>query len=351
MKIGFISSDFRCHSVAYFIDEILSERYLEKHDVHLFHCSKVFDQVSQQFKNRNLAFHHIYNFVNYDGYDYVKKQDLDIAIDLGGHTANSRLLWFANKLAPIQITYLGYPDTTGLTNMDYRITDWESDPEGEDKWYTEKLIRMENGFLAYTVPTDKPEPSRNKETQELVFGSANQLQKLGPETCLKFKEALDANRTAILKLKCRGLHQDEMKDHFRETLKSYEIDTERVVLQGRDESWLDHMRWYNTIDVMLDSYPYNGVTTTFEALSMGIPVVSTYGDVHCSRVCKLINKQGFDVLVSEYEDSGRYLDNIENAVDLIENGKEYQEKRFIKNCDEVKAKVADEFWDILSNIK
>lgn len=348
MRIGFVSDNFRTHSCAYFLDEILADRFCREHNIYLFHTSPVFDQVTEQFKSRNVTFIDVSKYGTQDGYNKIKDFDLEVAIDIGGHTANSRLLWFAKRLAPIQINYLGYPNTTGLKNMDYKITDWQSDPDGAENYYTEHLLRMPHGFLAYSSPTDKPEPIERKDG-ELIFGSANQLQKLGSDTCGLFAQALETHRKSILKIKCRGIHQEEMKEHFLSNLRSYNIDTDRVILSGRDETWHDHMNWYNGIDIMIDSYPYNGVTTTCEALSMGVPVVSTYGSVHCSRACLTLGVH-YDVLASEHGDLEAYLDNLDNAVDLMELGKKCLAHRFISKSKEVNNLVSNEFWDLIRGL-
>nr|MCS5623220.1 hypothetical protein [Candidatus Neomarinimicrobiota bacterium] len=222
-----------------------------------------------------------------DVVNLIKKDNIDILVDLSGHTEKNRLTMFTYRPAPIQVTWLGYPNTTGLSSIDYRFTDDISDPIGKaDKLHSEKLVRLPKGFLCYqgnkSVPINKDPPCLKQGC--VTFGSFNNLNKMTPKTIKTWVRILQAVPNSRLLLKSTQLLDPAIKSKYLEVFNQEGISKDRIDLY----SWLpeanSHLRLYDHVDIGLDSFPYNGTTTTCEALWMGVPVITMLGDRHVSRV-------------------------------------------------------------------
>jgi predicted O-linked N-acetylglucosamine transferase (SPINDLY family) len=184
-------------------------------------------------------------------------------------------------MAPIQATYLGYPNTTGLRAMDYRLTDPIADPPGvAERFHTEKLVRFASTAWAYAPPPDSPTPARISGDDPVIFGSFNALAKLNEATLRLWREILEAVPGSRLLLKSAS---DALPGWSRH-LVAAGFPADRVKLMAPSKSVAEHLAEYARIDVALDPFPYNGTTTTCEALWMGVPVVALAGDRHAARV-------------------------------------------------------------------
>ncbi|MEE9302336.1 MAG: hypothetical protein V3U84_00990, partial [Thiotrichaceae bacterium] len=210
------------------------------------------------------------------------------------------------KPAPIQITYLGYPNTTGTDTMDYRLTDKHADPEGvTDQWYTEKLIRLPHAFLCYAPPQEAPHVNAAPclESQETWFGSFNNLAKVTSEVIRLWSKVLSAVPDSRLLLKNNSLADESTREKIYKQFAQNGVKREHIELLGQTPSLLEHLRTYHRVDIALDTYPYNGTTTTFEALWMGIPVITRFSELHAGRVGYSIMKQlGLSELTAETDD-------------------------------------------------
>ncbi|MEN9470496.1 MAG: hypothetical protein RL630_2229, partial [Verrucomicrobiota bacterium] len=217
--------------------------------------------------------------------EIIRKDAPDILIDLAGHSAMNRLPLFAKNLAPVQMTYLGYPNTTGLPAIGYRLVDETTDPTGEaDALATEKLLRFSPCAWAYEPPKDSPSPSMPDASAPITFGSFNNFLKVSAETLSTWKQLLERAPSSRLLIKSPYLEDSEVLASVREKLAASGIATDRIELLGFFASPTEHLAAYSRVDVALDTFPYNGTTTTCEALWMGVPVVSLIGDRHASRV-------------------------------------------------------------------
>ncbi len=217
----------------------------------------------------------------------IRIDGVDILVDLAGHTVTNRLPAFARKLAPVQVTWLGYPNTTGLSTMDYRITDAFADPPGmTDAFYTEKLHRLPECFSCYSPPTDAPAvaPLHAARAGRITFGSFNNFAKLTPEVIKTWAQILNRIPTATLYLKYKDLESAQMTHKIQHDFMTYGVLMSQLRIQGDDPLHVEHMERYNSIDIALDPFPYNGTTTTLDALWMGVPVVTLEGTSHVSRV-------------------------------------------------------------------
>jgi len=187
----------------------------------------------------------------------------------------------------VQVTYLGYPNTTGLATMDYRITDAEADPPGmTESHHTEKLVRLPTGFLCYQPPTECPPPrdARQANSSSVTFGSFNNLAKLTKQMIGVWAEILQRTPGSKLMLKAEGLASTVAQSDVHAEFASHGVVASRIQLIGF-LPWLEeHLAAYHGIDIALDTFPYHGTTTTCEALWMGVPVVTLAGKSHRSRV-------------------------------------------------------------------
>jgi predicted O-linked N-acetylglucosamine transferase (SPINDLY family) len=233
----------------------------------------------------------------------VREDGIDILIDLAGHTNNNRLLLFARKAAPIQVTYLGYPDTTGMTAMDYRLTDAHADPPGiTDALHSEKMVRLPGTFLCYRPFDAAPEvgPVPSLETGRITFGSFNALAKVNAPLVAMWSRILQAVPNAQLILKSHGLGCAGTRRDILQSFQAHQVDSNRIVLAPRTAGETEHLQNYNRIDIALDTFPYHGTTTTCEAMWMGVPVVSLAGNVHASRVgVSLLSNLGLSELIAD----------------------------------------------------
>jgi predicted O-linked N-acetylglucosamine transferase (SPINDLY family) len=250
--------------------------------------------------------------------DQIKQDGIDILVDLAGHTARNRLPVFTRRPAPIQVTWLGYPNTTGLEVMDYRLTDDEADPEPEaDPWYSEKLVRVPNGFLCFLPPTNAPdiEPLWDIRTKSITFGSFNNLAKTNKKVIALWARILGAVPNATLILKSKALADKITQHRYLKLFARRGIDADRIVMLPATRSIAEHLGMYSQVAIGLDPVPYNGTTTTCEALYMGVPVVTLAGDRHSARVgASILTRVGLDDLITNSEE-----DYVRKAVELAKN--------------------------------
>jgi predicted O-linked N-acetylglucosamine transferase (SPINDLY family) len=232
----------------------------------------------------------------------IELDAIDVLVDLGGHTSGNRLLSFARRPAPVQVTYCGYPGTTGLAAMDWRLTDAEADPAsvGEAS-ATERLWRLPNGFLCFRPDPDAPEPGPLPASVRghVTFGSFNNLAKVNDGVLDVWAEILGAVAGARLLLKSRALSDPEPAARLRSHFADRGIDPARIAIAPYAATPTAHLALYQEVDIGLDPFPYNGTTTTCEALWMGVPVVSQVGRTHAGRVgASLLARVGLSELVT-----------------------------------------------------
>lgn len=287
LRVGFVSGDFRRHSVGYFVEGVL--QHLDPQQFRLYsYFTADPDARTQHFKQYFSHWQDVKWMSAEKLAERILYDQIDVLIDLSGHTTANRIPVFARKPAPIQVSWIGYPNTTGLWTMDYRITDALADVPGEaDAFHTEKLWRLPGCFLNYTPSEDAPEVEDSPvlERSYITFGSFNNQPKLGNETFELWAAVLAACPDSRLIIKTvagyvEPSEQKELKSFFAER----GVAPERIDIRKAELGYDDHMAIYHEVDIGLDAFPYNGTTTTFEALWMGVPVVTLAGDRHVSRV-------------------------------------------------------------------
>lgn len=287
LRIGYLSPDFRQHSVAYFIEPILRHHDRKTIEVYCYANVAVPDEVTQRLQELGHQWRDIFTLTDEQVVELIKCDRIDILIDLAGHTGSNRLPVFARKPAPVQATYLGYPNTTGLRAIDYRFTDSWADPPGDsEEYYAETLVHLPQCFLCYQPPSDAPcinkLPALTVET--FTFGSCNNLAKLSPEVIKCWATILQAVPHSQLLMKMRCLDDPPTRARFWRLFADHNIPKQRVQLYGPLQDTAQHLAFYHHIDLALDPFPYNGTTTTCESLWMGVPVLTVAGQTHASRV-------------------------------------------------------------------
>jgi predicted O-linked N-acetylglucosamine transferase (SPINDLY family) len=288
LKIGYVSPDFRQHSVAFFIMAIFQQHDHQQFEIIAYYNHEQSDQVTTWLQNEVDQWVNCVNLSDEALAEKIRDDQIDILVDLAGHTAHNRLLVFARKPAPVQVTYLGYPNTTGLTTIDYRITDHYAEPMGAgEAFFTEQAVRMSHSYFCYT-PLVAEIPLRHELAADhngyLTFGSFNNFPKINAQVIALWAELLRAIPTAQLLIKNKSLTAPSIQQSLLEQFASFGIEPERLKLTAYKASHDEHLTQYHAVDIGLDTFPYNGATTTCEALWMGVPVVTLVGKTHAARM-------------------------------------------------------------------
>jgi predicted O-linked N-acetylglucosamine transferase (SPINDLY family) len=217
----------------------------------------------------------------------IREDRIDILVDLAGHTGDNPLMVLAHRPAPVQVSWLGYPNTTGMRAVDYRLADAVVEPPGlADELSTETVVRLPHGFHCYEPPPGAPAaaPLPAPRQGHVTFGSFNDLKKTQPAVIRAWAEILNRVPGSRLLLKCSSFVDATTRDRYAKSFAEAGADPERVRMVPRVASTEEHLGLYGKIDIGLDPFPYNGTTTTCEALWMGVPVVTLRGDRHAGRV-------------------------------------------------------------------
>ncbi len=303
LRIGYLSPDLKGHSVASFFEPLIRHHDRTACAIHCYYSGTRIDPVT----NRIRAVSDQWRQVHAEPDDLLatslRTDGIDILVDLAGHTKGHRLEVFARRAAPVQVTWLGYPNTTGLETMDYRLCDPVSDPEGSHaSRHSESLFRLPNGFLCFEGP-DIPLPERNPDRGPVTFGSFNNLSKVTATTLRLWGRVLAQVADARLLLKAKQLSDRLIRQDLLQRLAAAGFDTGRVELHGRLEPKEAHLGLYGQVDIALDTVPYNGTTTTCQALWMGTPVIALRGDRHAARVgASILTHADLPELIGEDED-------------------------------------------------
>ncbi len=321
LNIGYISPDFREHSVAYFVKHLIKQHDRNNFNVYCYSNSLNSDATTEEIKNSSDHWKNIAKFNDSDIFKIIRNDKIDILVDLSGHTAGNRLGVFAMKPAPIQVSYIGYPSTTGLQNIDYHITDCITDSDESNKYYSEELIRIDGCFLCYTPPSNTPDISVTPavENNYITFGSFNNLAKINREIVELWSKVLHNVPQSKLIIKNPSLTDKETASYYYNLFDKQGISKDSISLIGHTETVYDHLVKYNLIDIALDTFPYNGTTTTCEALYMGVPVITLQGDAHISRVSSslLLNSDLSDLIANSKDDYVSIAKNLTNDIDSL----------------------------------
>ena len=288
LRVAVLSPDLRQHSCAYFLEPLLQHLDREEFELYLYHDHFREDSVSARFRALAVQWRNLSGLSNVAVAQQIRDDHPDLLIDLAGHTGiTNRLPVLARRVAPVQVTFLGYPDTTGVPAVDFRFTDGLADPENDaDAFATEKLIRFAPTAWTYLPPPEAPEvaPAPCLTLGHVTFGCFNDLAKITEPMLAVWARVLAGVNGSRLRLKGRGLGEPVLRADLEVRLRRAGIAPERVEFLERTPDTASHLALYHGVDVALDTFPYHGTTTTCEALWMGVPVVSRIGDRHVSRV-------------------------------------------------------------------
>ncbi|MBS4095602.1 MAG: tetratricopeptide repeat protein [Sulfuricella sp.] len=306
LKIGYVSADFREHPVAKFFEPVLAGRDSGAFEVTCYYNRPFGDATTARLQGLSDQWRDISGLSDDQAASLIRADGIDILVDLAGHTAANRILVFARKPAPLQVAWLGYPNTSGLSAMDYRICDEFTDPVGmTEKYHSETLVRLPQGFLCFVPPPESPEVrvAPGLEKNWVTFGSFNNFAKVTPQVLALWARLLQTVPDSRLLLKHGGLDDAGMAQRLHEQFASHGIAAGRVELLGKTPSYREHLECYGRVDIALDPFPYNGTTTTCEALWMGVPVVTLAGSVHAARVgVSLLRHAGLEGWIANSEE-------------------------------------------------
>lgn len=312
LRLGFVSNDFGQHPVGYFLVRVLENLDRQQFTSLCYSGRAVPDALSRRIQAASTDWRDI------SGWDpdrlpqQVRADGIDILFDLAGHTA----LWlpaFAFKPAPLQITWIGYVGTTGLSAIDYLLADRWQVPSGEEAFYVEKVLRMPDGYVCYDPPVDAPlvGPLAARQTGRITFGCFNRLAKINEEVVTLWSKILERVPSSHLVIKFHGLEQESTRQGYRQLFAARGIDPSRIDLRPSSPH-PELLSQYNEIDIGLDPFPYSGGLMTCEALWMGVPVITCPGKTFAGRhATSHVSNVGLRELVA-----GDHADYVERAVAL-----------------------------------
>jgi predicted O-linked N-acetylglucosamine transferase (SPINDLY family) len=302
LRIGYVSNDFREHSVSRFLQQLFQNHDHGNFEIVCYSDVRNPDSLTALLRGCADQWHDIKTKTDQSLAEMIRGDGIDILVDLMGYTAHNRLMVFGRKPAPIQISYLGHPGTTGLAIIDYRLTDGLSDPPGmTDAYYTEGLLRLPRTNWCFAPPPKVPEvgPSPVSQGRPLCFGSFNKLAKATPQVLDMWAEILSAAAGSRLILKSRALADPLTHARVCREFELRGVSPERLELVGFENDLASHFQMYGQVDIALDTFPYHGTTTTCEALWMGAPVVTLAGETHLARVgVSLLTNVGLAELIA-----------------------------------------------------
>jgi len=304
LRIGYLSGDFTTHPVAYLLAGPLAAHDPRQVEVFCYANGGRVDAMTERL--RALAHHwrEIGALPDSAAADLIRQDQIDILVDLSGHTGSNRPLLMARKPAPVQASWLGYPGTTGLSAIDYAIMDASVAPEGAEAWFTEALVRLPFSRFCYSPPDFAPEPAdvSGRAGEPVVFGSFNNIAKIGPQVVRLWAKVLEAVPGSRLVLKWKTLEQPKVRRRTEADFAAAGIGPDRLELRGRS-THAETLAEYAGVDVALDPFPYGGGATSLDALWMGAPVVTLAQDRVASRqTLGFLTELGLEDLAATSED-------------------------------------------------
>ena len=320
IRVGYISPDVKLHVVAFFSLHFFVSYDKTRFEVFIYAGNRE-DKISQRFKERVDGFRNVLHKSHEEIARQIMADEIDILVDLAGHTKNSLLPVLAYKPAPIQISGIGYIDSTGLDTVDYFLADKFTDPEGlNEKFFTEKILRLQHSHFCFEWH-DFPyfiTPAPCTKKGYVTFVSFNNFTKVTDEMLCLWKKILDAVPGSRLYLKTINFNSEDAINFSKERIRAAGIDLERVDLEPSEKNYV---RCYERADIALDTFPYPGGGTTCDALYMGVPVITLVGERHNSRFgYSLLKNIGLDELCAFSEE-----EYFQKAVDLANDWQRLRE--------------------------
>ncbi len=304
LTVGFVSGDFHNHSISYFLLPILENLGRERFRPELFWTGRSRDSTTERFESL-APLHACRGRLAREVASEIRQRGVDVLIDLSGYTMDHGLQVFALRPAPVQLSAIGYPASTGLNGIDARIADTITDPPDQNEH--DRVLRLDPCFLCYQPPKDAPEPRIEDPTRPPIFGSFNAIQKLNPSLLSLWVDLLRSVPDSRLMLKA-DLRLTSVVSRIRATFERAGIGADRLAFFSNTRTPQEARSLYEQIDVALDTHPYNGTTTTCESMLMGVPVVTLKGRSHVQRVsASLLTAVGLPELIAETPDEYRRI--------------------------------------------
>ncbi|MES2436816.1 MAG: tetratricopeptide repeat protein [Patescibacteria group bacterium] len=344
IKVGYVSGDLREHPVAHLFVPVIKNHDRSKFNIHIYNNTHSQDDVTKKIKNYGDTWRDIQALSHEDTLELIRSDNLDILVDLSGHTGSNRLLIFAARAAPIQVAWLGYMNTTGLKNMDYRITDFNLSVPDSEKYYTEKLWRVTNSFTfdpLMELPDIDDLPALKNGF--ITFASLNNYKKITSHVYDVWADILRKIPTSRLVFSLKG--NDTLKQSVLTKFELRGISSDRIKII--DQKLIeDYVKFFNDIDILLDPFPFTGCITVFHGLWGGVPSIVMEGVTEYERNGPTVMKKvGLDSCIAhnpqEYVDIAVYWAS--HFDELAELRKKMREK-FPKNEDKLVTKgIEDAF--------
>lgn len=301
VKIAFLSADIRAqHSVTKFLKTLFIGKQRKKYELVIISNLKTedYDETTREFKLLADEWIEINNLDDLDGVNFIRKKNIDIVFDLMGFTAGNKIIYFKNRISKIQINWLGYTNTTGLNEMDYIIADKNLVYKNEEKFYSEKIIYLNKIWNCFTLDNGQIINTRNypfKKNNYITFCSFNNFLKITEEVVDTWSEILKKVKNSKLILKSSMF---QFNDDLLEKFKKNGVEKSIVFMKYTNSK--NHVKMYEEADIALDTFPYNGVTTSFEAIMCGLPLITMKGKNFTSRCGESINKNlGFENFIAK----------------------------------------------------
>ena len=318
INLGFFSPDFKVHSVSFFLKDIINEDENKRFKFTAFSNlpPSQYDSLTNELRKKFDNWQDISGLSDEQFIQLCVKKDIDILIDLAGFTNNNRINAFRARCAPIQILWLGYCNSLGIKNMDYIVADKNLIKENEKNLYSEKIIYMPEIWNVLSKPKNLPDINLNisKNNKMFTFGSLSNFQKISSKTIKVWSKILN-NTNAKLILKSSVNNNDDLIKNLKEKFLNENVNLNKIEFFDRVENQKKHLEFYNKFNLTLDTFPYPGVTTTFESILMGKPVLTMKGNNFNSRCGESINKNlGLENFIANDES-----DYYKKALEFYEN--------------------------------
>ena len=279
LRIGFVSGDFRNHPVGYFIEGLIKHLDQDQFELVAFPTTPKTNELTIRIKPHFHEWIPIFGKSDLEAATLIHQKGIQVLIDLSGHTAHNRLPVFAYKPAPVQLTWLGYCGTTGVQEIDYLLGDAYATPVEEENHFVETIWRMPESYICLTPPQQEVQidvlPAQRN--GYVTFGSFNNLSKMTDAVVSLWARILSCVEHSRLFLKTKQFNDERTVQDTIERFRKCGIQADRLIIEGTTPSHIAHLKAYNRVDIALDTFPYNGVTTSAEALWMGVPVITKKG--------------------------------------------------------------------------
>ncbi len=327
IKIGFLSPDFKNHSVSLFLHKFLNE--LDKKEFELVALSNLdlslHDDMTNNLKKVFDEWHDILSLSDEKLIKFTRSLNLNVIIDLSGFTFNNRINLFRARCAKVQISWLGYCNSLGVRNIDYIISDKHLIKKNEEDQYTEKVLYMPNIWNSLSEPNYLPEITNNK--KNFIFGSFNNFQKISFETIRVWSKILNKTNSKLILKSSFSSNENRSSEILLEKFKKNNVDLNKINILKTTKTIEEHLNYFNEIDVSLDTFPFPGVTTSFQSILMGVPVLTMRGFNFNSRCGESINKNmNLDHFIGENEN-----DYLIKALDLSKKKMSLEQKKELRS--------------------